>query len=192
MPPGVYTIGHSNHPQPDFIRLLMAHGIQTVVDVRSHPASRIHPHFDKSCLEAFLLDNGIQYEWLGALLGGRPNDASCYRQGQVDYTLLRQTENFRNGITVLNSLASKRRVAVVCSEKDPLQCHRGLAIAPELESCQVPVVHILADGTLETHGEAMLRLCRQLRIPDLPLFSCAQDAISEAIRIQQSKIAYRR
>ena len=39
----IFTIGHSNHPIERFLGLLREHGITTVADVRSTPASRFNP-----------------------------------------------------------------------------------------------------------------------------------------------------
>ncbi|MBT5675698.1 MAG: DUF488 family protein, partial [Rhodospirillaceae bacterium] len=43
----LHTIGHSNHDIGTFVGLLMAQQIETVIDVRSWPASRRLPHFNR-------------------------------------------------------------------------------------------------------------------------------------------------
>ncbi len=44
-PQTVLTIGHSNRPLEEFLRLLQAHGVTLIVDVRKMPRSRRNPPF---------------------------------------------------------------------------------------------------------------------------------------------------
>ena len=98
MPPTLYTIGHSNHDAERFIELLRAHGIEAVCDVRSRPYSQYCPQFNREALEATLRQAGIRYVFFGRVFGARPEDASCYRNGHVDYALLAETDPFRSGV----------------------------------------------------------------------------------------------
>ena len=68
----VFTIGHSNHPAEVFLRLLLQHGIEEIVDVRSSPHSRYNPQFNRKALQAVLAEAGVGYVFMGAELGGRP------------------------------------------------------------------------------------------------------------------------
>ena len=179
----VYTIGHSNHPTETFLALLERHGIEEVADVRTYPRSRYNPRFNRDALERALAQRGVRYLFLGAELGGRPADPACYDEtGRVRYDLLAETAPFRDGLRRLIEEASARRVAVMCSEKEPLKCHRALLIAHTLvadnDADGVSVLHILADGTLETHAETMERL------------PVKQGDLEDAIRKQAAKFAY--
>src|ERR1700733_525129 len=94
----VYTIGHSTHSIERFIELLTAANINAVSDVRSRPYSRMNPQFNREPLKNVLRAANIKYVFLGKELGARSDDPSCYRNGQVQYDLLAQTEVFKQGI----------------------------------------------------------------------------------------------
>ncbi|HDD72120.1 MAG TPA: DUF488 domain-containing protein [Candidatus Bathyarchaeota archaeon] len=129
----VYTVGHSNRTLKEFIRILKAHGIQVVIDVRRFPTSRKVPHFSREALSEALREAGVEYVYLGDLLGG-------YRSG--GYVRHMETEAYRQGVERVLELSRDRRVAVMCAEKFPWRCHRR-HIARTLEEMGVPVVHII-------------------------------------------------
>ena len=183
MPNPIYTIGHSNHPLEAFIALLERHRIEEVADVRTYPRSRYNPCFNRDALERALARRGVRCLFLGAELGGRPADPACYDEtGRVRYDLLAETAPFRDGMRRLLEEANARRVAVMCSEKEPLKCHRTLLIAHALVAADdadgESILHILADGTLETHAAAMERL------------PAKQGGLEDAVRRQAAKSAY--
>ena len=160
----VFTIGHSNHSTDTFLKLLRRHLIDEVMDVRSSPFSRYSPHFNFEFLRDTLEGAGIDYQFRGDELGGRPADRSCYGEdGQVQYDLV--ADWFDDGIRGAMRAAGERRVVLMCSEKDPLDCHRTLLIARELEERGVTVRHIMADGSVEGHQDAMTRLMESHGLP---------------------------
>ncbi len=157
----LYTIGHSNHPIEDFIRLLDDNGIMTLVDVRSMPYSRYHPQFNKENLENVLREHDIQYVYAGKYLGGRPNDPACYKSRrlpdenvdylhEVDYPEVMKRPWFIKGIARLLELADEQTTAILCSEENPAQCHRHHLIAKYLiaHHPDVSVKHIRGDGAV--------------------------------------------
>ena len=188
----VYTIGHSNHAPESFMELLRMHGIDEVIDVRSSPHSRYASHFNYRALETDLHSAGIEYTFLGGELGGRPADRSCYdTDGRVLYDRLADTDLFLDGISYVLRHADEHRVALMCSEKDPLDCHRALLIAGTLADSGVVVEHILADGELETHAAAMDRLMADLKLPpNGDLFRSRDEVIADALTRQSRKVAY--
>jgi uncharacterized protein (DUF488 family) len=186
----VFTIGHSTHSIATFIGLLRQHGITALADVRSAPYSRFNPQFNKEMLADELKAHGIRYVFLGCELGARSNDPSCYENGRVRYARLARTELFRKGIERVRNGANEYRIALMCAEKDPLECHRTLLVARVLEEQGVPVMHILGDGRLESHDETMTRLLDVLRMPREDLFKSRADLIAEALRRQEEKVAY--
>lgn len=189
MSPRILTIGHSNHGIEHFIELLRRHEVSAVGDVRSAPFSRFAPQFNKEALQASLRQAEIGYVFLGRELGARTSDRSCYVNGQVQYSLLANTELFRSGIGRLLGGAEEERIAVVCTEKDPLDCHRTLLVTRALVEAGVTVDHVLADGRLESNNEAMTRLLRKQDVqPDL--FRSADELLAEALRQQERAIAY--
>jgi len=155
----IHSIGHSDHTLEAFLELLRQQGIQQVVDVRSQPYSRWVPAFNRETLARALEEEGISYVYMGDSLGGRPADPALYdphdSSGRPDYARLAATETFRAGIERLIELAQDRPAAIMCSEGDYRQCHRGLLITPELMARGVRVIHILPDGSaVEARPEA--------------------------------------
>ncbi len=156
-PSPIYTIGHSNVPASKIVDLLRQFDIQVLVDVRSSPYSQFVPQFNRENFEHTLHLTGIEYQYLGELLGGRPKDPSCYKNGQlpdgkadylhlVDYPAVMAKDFFQKGIRQLLEFSSQKRAAVMCSEEDPAQCHRHHLIGRYLTQQGVPVVHIRGDG----------------------------------------------
>ncbi len=186
----VFTIGHSNHALEDFLRLLAQHHITAVADVRSVPMSRLHPQFNREELSEALKQAGIAYSFLGKELGGRPQDPSCYVNGQVQYRLVALTGQFQKGIERVLAGAQKYRIALMCAEREPLDCHRGLLVSPALEKAGVSVLHILADGSLEAHRDTMDRLLERFGFTQDDLFRSREELIEEACMRQQERVAY--
>ena len=120
----VLTIGHSNHAPEVFLNLLRMHRVQSIADVRSSPFSRFNPQFNKDVLAGFLHRDGIQYAFLGQELGARSQDPACYENGRVQYARIAHTELFRSGLEKVMEGAARYRTALMCAEKDPLECHR--------------------------------------------------------------------
>jgi len=189
----LFTIGHSTHPQERFIELLRQHDITAVCDVRSKPYSRVNPQFNRENLSNALEGHGIAYRFLGKELGARSNDPSCYEGGKVQYSRLAETELFKRGVKhVVRGLRENFRIALVCSEKEPLECHRTILVARHLTALGVCVRHIHADGHLEAHDAALLRLARLLNLPENHMFSSQEELIDDAYRRQEERIAYDR
>src|SRR5579872_5796552 len=148
------SVGHSNHEWPRLLELLRGAGVTAVADVRSSPYSRRLPQYNRSVIEGALPQNGIAYVFLGDLLGGRPADRDLYDpEGWADYERMRRTAAFRRGLDRLLGGAERYAVAMLCGEEDPLDCHRGLMIAPALAELGRPPLHLRKDGTLETNAE---------------------------------------
>ena len=154
----VLTVGHSNHPQETFLTLLERHRVTALADVRSTPYSRFNPHFNRKSLAAALAARGIDYLYLGRELGGRPDDPACYEDGRIRYDRVARTERFREGIDRVARGPANDRIALMCAEKEPLDCHRTLLVGQALHERGMDVEHIHADGGLEPHPGAMDRL----------------------------------
>ena len=152
----LYTVGHSTRPLDEFIAVLQAHSIQTLVDIRSFPMSRRLPHFNRESLEKTLPEAGIRYIWLKALGGRRkklrddsPNLAlrnDSFRN-YADYML---TEDFRSGIADLLKLAEQSRSAYMCAERVYFHCHRML-VSDWLVAHGHEVFHIDGSGPVKEH-----------------------------------------
>jgi uncharacterized protein (DUF488 family) len=185
----IYTIGHSRHAIEDFLALLMRHRIDILVDVRSTPFSRFNPQFNRQTLDRSVQAAGMEYVFLGDRLGARADDESCYEDDRVQYDRLARTAAFQEGLERVLTLARDRRVAIMCAEKEPLQCHRTILVARRLVDAGRDVQHIHADGHLESHDAALDRLMALQKI-DRDLFRSRQDLIEDAYRRQAARIGY--
>lgn len=188
----VYSIGHSNHPIEAFIGLLRRHGIEALCDVRSAPFSRHNPQYIKKNLQQSLAENGIKYVFLGKELGARSEDPACYRDGRVQYDLIAKTELFQTGLARLMTGAETFRIAIMCAEREPLDCHRTLLVTRELERHGVEVQHILADGSLEPHTDTIDRLMESLKLDGGDLFLSPSEQREAAYNQRAGIIAYGR
>lgn len=186
----ILTIGHSTHSADAFLSLLQQHQVEAVADVRSAPFSRFNPQFNRDALEQFLKANGIRYVFLGKELGARSDDRSCYILGRVQYGRLAQTSLFQSGLDRVSQGTARYRVALMCAEKEPLECHRTLLVAKALVARGLPVLHIHADGHLETHEAAMERLLAVTGLPNEDLFRSKEELLSEALARQEQQVAY--
>jgi uncharacterized protein (DUF488 family) len=187
----IYTIGHSKHPIDRFVALLRQHAIDALGDVRSTPYSRFNPQFNRERLLASLADFGIRYVFLGEELGARSKDPGCYDEaGRVSYAKLAGAASFQHGLDRLLTGMRDHRIAIMCAEREPLECHRTILVARELEKRGVPVTHILQDGSLESNQDAMSRLAAQLKLEGTDLFRTPAELIEEAYEVQGARIAY--
>ncbi len=186
----VFTIGHSTHPAERLIELLRQHCITALCDVRSKPYSRLNPQFNREELKQSLRNGGIAYVFLGKELGARSDDPSCYEQGKVQYERLAHTELFRRGLARVQEGMKSYRVALMCAEREPIECHRTILVARHLSALGVAVGHIHADGRVERHPDALTRLVRLLNLQEDDMFRSHDDVIAEAYRRQEERIAY--
>jgi len=144
------TIGHSNHAHEHFQSLLREHGVEVLVDVRSWPHSRYVEWVDRTQLPGVVSRAGAKYLFLGDRLGGRPEGEEFYDgDGHVLYSRLATSPDFCTGIERLRRGLERYRVAIMCSEEDPAECHRRLLVAKVLLEQGVDVSHIRGDGRIE-------------------------------------------
>lgn len=186
----IYTIGHSTHSIEHFVHLLKRHSITAVCDVRSKPYSRVNPQFNRESLKDTLASSGVKYVFLGRELGARTDDRSCYCNGRVQYDLLAKTSVFRKGIDRVKKGAADYRVALMCAEKEPLDCHRTILVSRILSEDGVQIRHILGDGMIEEHTRAIKRLVTMLKVPSSDMFRSEEVVIEDAYTQQGNQIAY--
>jgi len=150
----VFSIGHSNHPMEKFLELLKTHGIEILADVRSHPYAKYATHFDSKPLKEALAGAGIKYIFLGRELGGLPDDDEFYDdEGYILYSRVAASPKFVEALERLSAGAGQYKIAVMCGEEDPAQCHRRLLIGRVLEERGVRMDHIRGDGRVATEEE---------------------------------------
>jgi uncharacterized protein (DUF488 family) len=186
----VFTIGHSNLEIGKFVALLKEHGIQAIADVRSSPYSQYNPQFNREPLQKSLQEHGIAYVFLGQELGARRSERECYLEGRADYGLISQTPAFKRGIERVTQGAAKMRVALMCAEKDPIDCHRCILVTPHLRQQGLQVLHLLSDGSLEDHMQTEKRLLQVFALENKELFRSQDEVVAEAYKKQGEKVAY--
>lgn len=155
----IYTIGHSTRDLADFSRVLQAHDIELLEDIRAFPMSRRHPHFNREHLELWLPEIGSEYVWEKDLGGRRrkqmPADESpnvalrnpSFRN-YADYML---SQKFGEAVARLVDRAEHRRTAIMCAEQLYFRCHRML-VSDYLVSQGHKVLHILDEKPPKEHA----------------------------------------
>jgi len=144
----VYSVGHSNHEADKFVEILQGFSVGVVVDVRSAPYSRYCPQFNRDVIELVLKNVGIKYLFLGKELGAKPDDHAYYEGTRVSFEKLRASDSFRNGISRILDGMEECNIAIMCSEKDPINCHRAILISRVLVEKGVSVKHIQNRGNV--------------------------------------------
>lgn len=149
MATSIYTIGYGNRQISNFIQLLQKFEIEILIDVRTNPFSRFNPEFRAKNLELHLINHEIKYLFLGTELGGKPSDLDCYTNGEVDYLKIKSKAFFLEGVKqVFNLNQEGLRVALMCAEQSPLQCHRKALIGDYLKNKGFEILHIDKDGSI--------------------------------------------
>jgi uncharacterized protein (DUF488 family) len=184
----LFSVGHSTHPIEVFLELLAGARIDAIADVRSAPYSRRHPHFSRERLAASLRERGIDYSFLGRELGARSPDPDVWEGGRVSFSRLARTALFAQGIERVREASRARRVALLCAEREPLECHRTILVCRALRADH-DIFHILASGELENHVETERRLLARYAARQPGLF--AEDALEQAYERCAARIAYR-
>jgi len=192
----LFTIGHSNHDPVHFLSLLSAHGVDAIADVRSSPYSKYVPQYSKENLQHLLREAGFGYAFMGRELGARREEESCYVDDQARYERIAQLPNFRAGLERIAAESADHRIALMCSEADPLTCHRTILVCRELlkQSPNLRITHILPDASTEQHDDALQRLVALHKLePELfGNLSSQEGLIEHAQDLQAERIAYTR
>ncbi|TWT42535.1 DUF488 domain-containing protein [Botrimarina hoheduenensis] len=190
--PSIYTVGYSIHEWPAFVSLLRGARITAIADVRSHPAARL-PQYRQENLSPGLRGEGIAYVWLGKELGARRDEPEAYLDHRADYERIARLPLFLAGIERLQRGARTHTIALMCAEREPLDCHRGVLIARVLQQRGWGVKHLLADGTVEEHRQTEARLIDRVGIdPLLDASAGRAELLKRAYDEYGAVMAYRR
>lgn len=188
---GVLTIGHSTLPLATFLSMLEREGVAEVADVRSAPFSRRVPHFNRDDIRVALKDRGIGYVFLGEALGGRPRASHLYRDGIADYEKMAREPAFLGGIDRVIGDAKEHRIVLMCTERDPLDCHRCLLVGRALSERHVSLEHILANGEVAAQRDIEERLLALAGSATDDMFATRAERLARAYRLRAQKAAYR-
>ena len=192
----VFTIGHSTHDIEYFLDLLDQHDINSVIDVRSAPYSRMAPQFNKDQLRPVLKARNILYGHFEKEFGARHTKPSLLDEhGKVDFDKVRETETFQQGVQRLKKgLTLGYRIALMCTEANPFDCHRFSLIAYQLVKEALEVRHILPDGDVIDNSalEAQLLEKYHKKLPQSTLFETVtpQMQLDAAYRMRGRQVAY--
>ncbi len=155
----LFTIGYGARTLDEFLATLKANRIEYIIDVRTAPYSKFKQEFSRDVLEKALEQVGVRYVFMGDTLGGQPKDQACHTDGRIDYDKVRAQPFFQSGIERLRKAsAQQRRVALMCSEGRPEQCHRSKLIGEALAAAGIAVWHIDEAGALLTQTQVIDRL----------------------------------
>jgi uncharacterized protein (DUF488 family) len=186
----ILTIGHSTLPYERFLELLRRANVTAIADVRTAPYSRQFSQFNRETLANELRADGLAYVFLGKELGGRPSDQQFYCDGIADYHLMSRSVEFSKGLDRVLEGARKYRIALMCSERDPLDCHRCLLVGRALAQRGVRVSHILSDGQIVNHPEIEDTLLRLSGRDTDDLFAPRSERLATAYRERARKVAF--
>ena len=162
-----FTIGYSNYKTQKLLTLLKLHTIQYILDVRSVPYSQRNPQYNRENIKLSLEENNIHYIFIGNLLGARYDNPDLYffNKQVVDFKKIRKLDSFKQGIkSVMNYLEQKHNIALMCSEKDPFNCHRFVLISYSLVKQGISVKHILDNGDILLNDSLEERLISKYKI----------------------------
>jgi len=165
----IYSIGHGNKKIEVFIKELKSFGISYLLDIRSKPFSKWYPWFNQNELKTSLEESGIKYVYAGDSLGGLPDDKSCYdSDGKVVYDLLKKKDFFKDGIARLTTANEKQiKLAIMCSESNPEECHRTKLIGQELLKKKISLKHIISEKLVKSQETVMMELTKGTGLVDL-------------------------
>lgn len=152
----LYTVGHGSRGGDELIELLRAAAVATLVDIRAQPQSRRHPQYNMAMLREAAGRAGLAYHWAGRQLGGMRAPRADSRhwalrddglRGFADYI---DDAGFQRGLAQLLKLAAAGPTAMLCAEREPLNCHRSV-IADYLVLQGARVLHLMSPGELREH-----------------------------------------
>ena len=194
----VFTIGYTAFDTEQMIKVLKAHNIHCLIDVRTVPASAHLPQYNRSILETVLKKAGIRYRHYPEF-GARQEDSKWYNtEGYLDFERYMESEAFKSGIhKVQEGMRLGYRFTLMCAEKDPINCHRAIMVARGFSKAGNDVAHIRVDSTGRDYLETQQELERRLMLkhgdnPDqMSLFETMDERIERAYRKQNEAIGYR-
>jgi uncharacterized protein (DUF488 family) len=186
----VFTIGHSTLSYVQFVTRLKNAGVNALADVRTSPFSRYTPHFNQDHLKQSLKEDGISYVFLGKELGGRPRDPEYFTHGIADYEKMATSRLFKMGLDRVEQGAHSHHIALMCSERCPLDCHRCLLVGRALVARGMSVTHLLSGKEELSHHQIEGQLLQLEGQSADDMFCSLADRVNEAYRKRNRKVAF--
>lgn len=186
----IFSIGHSNLSYENFVNILLHIGATAIVDVRSAPYSRRVPQFNRETLQRELQADSISYLFLGAELGGRPSESRYFCDGVADYDKMATAPSFKIGIERVLAEKGSYRLALMCSEHSPYDCHRCLLVGRALKEESVSIGHVLPNGNIHSQETIEAELLRMSSLGSHDMFKPSEDNLAKAYRARSLRVAY--
>ena len=159
----LFSIGHGNKSIDLFIQELQSFNVNFLIDIRSKPYSKWNTDFNSGLLEILITKQNIKYKYWGKELGGLPEDISCYKDGKVEYDILKTKDYFQNALgRLLDAEKKGHNVAIMCSESNPAECHRTKLIGAELQEKDVNLRHIVGINEEKSQNDVINELTKGL------------------------------
>ena len=195
--PVIYTVGHSTHHVDYFLELLREYSVNCVIDVRSVAASSYNPQYNEEPIKNFLKNNKITYLHFAEEFGARRTDPDLLgEKGKVDFEKVRNAWSFQNGLKMVWQGIKKGDVmAIMCSESEPLDCHRFSMVSVGLEDDGFEVKHILKNKSIKTNEELKNELLNKFKkkLPQIDLFHpniTTEDQLKVAYQLENQEIGF--
>lgn len=185
-----WTLGHSTQTFEKFTGLFRAFNISAIADVRSSPYSGRFPHFNREEFKKSLKDNDVAYVFMGKELGGRPTDSSLLTNGVADYERMAKTSSYSQGLSRIIKGSEEHRIALVCSESHPLDCHRCLLVGRSLLERGHEIEHILPSGDTQSQKSLENTLIEMTGRGERDFFMSPDDIVGTAYRERAMRVAY--
>ena len=190
----IFTIGYSAFELEEFIKVLHKYKIDGVIDVRSNPVSAYFTDYDKNNLATSLEREEIFYDNYKEEFGARQNDKKFFTDGCLDFQKFMNSEQFQVGTSKVENLINEgHKLALMCAEKYPQNCHRCIMVARYFSDNDYLVKNILADGEYQTQADVEKILVNKY-FKDAEQFSLFNDEskmINISYELQNKKIGYR-
>ena len=195
--PTIYTIGHSTHQLDFFLELIKAVEVNCIVDVRSVPASAYNPQYNQDSFRKFLKYNHISYLHFAEEFGARQTDTDLLdNDGRLDFERVRKTRSFNYGVErIWQGIDKGFQIALMCSESEPLDCHRFSLVSIGLENNGFEVKHILKNKSIKTNMDLEKELLKKYekKIHQNNLFEqdiAVEMQLKEALRLKNKEIGF--
>jgi len=195
--PVIYTVGHSTHQLDFFLELIKVVEINCIVDVRSVPASAYNPQYNQELFKNFLKYHHITYLHFAEEFGARQTDYELLNSDRkLDFEKVRKTRLFNFGLErIWQGIDKGFRIALMCSESEPFDCHRFSMVSVGFEHDGFDVQHILKDKSIKTNFELEKELLKKFekKIPQPDIFNphiSFDVQLKEALRLKNKEIGF--
>lgn len=195
----IYTIGYTSFEIDKFIEVLKKYKINCLIDVRSSPRSSYYKDYDDSNLSVILKNNGILYRNYKDEFGARQDNKEFYNsKGFLDFNVFAKSKQFNDGIDKIKRAQDMGyNVCLMCAEKDPINCHRTILIARNLDKRGFDVKHILATEDFCLHEDIDKRLLEKFcpNRSQISLFCennlSDEESLEKAYELKNEEIGFR-